>query len=375
MTVTLTRPTRRRGVFHDLVVSGVQRLTDQAVAISFAVPEDLREEFAFEPGQHLTVRATVDGHDIRRSYSLCLSRAEADRRGEVRVASARVPGGAMSNWLGDSVQVGQTLAVMTPLGSFTCPARPDLARHHVAVAAGSGITPVLSLLTSALEDEPQSQATLIFGNRRTDTIMFLEELMDLKNRFPGRFTLFHVLSREAQDVELFSGRIDAAKAEQFVRTFVPVDQVDEWYLCGPFGMVEAVREVLSEHGADSSHVHHEIFHVDELGAPVPPTVGLREPEPGAPPEAVVTVNLDGRRTTIAMPSRMETILAATLRERPDAPFSCTGGVCGTCRARLVDGEVRMDRNYALEPEEIAAGIVLACQSHPVSDTVTLDYDA
>lgn len=375
MALTLTRPTRRRATFHDLVVRDVQRLTDQAVVITFGVPEELREEFAFEPGQHLTVRVSIDGQEVRRSYSLCLSRGEARRRGEVRVAAALVPGGVLSTWLNESVRVGDTLAVMTPLGSFTCPTRPDLARHHVALAAGSGITPVLSLLATALEEEPRSHATLVFGNRRTDSIMFLEELMDLKNIYPDRFAVFHVLSREAADVPLLSGRIDRAKLETLLSTVVPPDEVDEWYLCGPFGLVETAREVLDERGVDHAHVHHEIFHVDELGAPVPPTVGLPEPEPGAPPEAVVTVTLDGRTTTVPMPSREETVLAATLRERPDAPFSCTGGVCGTCRARVVEGEVRMDRNYALEPEEIAAGIVLACQSHPVTDTVVIDYDA
>jgi ring-1,2-phenylacetyl-CoA epoxidase subunit PaaE len=263
---------------------------------------------------------------------------------------------------------------MTPLGGFTCPTEPDGIRHHVAVAAGSGITPVISLLSTALEEEPRSRATLVLGNRRTSSIMFLEELEDLKNRYPGRFHLINVLSREAQDVELFTGRIDRDKLERLFATILPVDTVDEWYLCGPFGLVEASQELLAEKGVDPHHVHHEVFHVDAPGEPTAsrPVV---QAEPGAPPEAVVTVNLDGRSTVIEMPSREETILAATLRARPDAPYSCTGGVCGTCRARVVDGEVRMERNYALEPEEVAAGIVLACQAHPVTDAVSLDYDA
>jgi len=375
MSVTLSSPTRRRAVFHDLTITRVERLTEQAVAVSLAVPDALRAEYDFRPGQHLTLRATIEGEDVRRSYSICLSRQEWLRRGELRVATARVPGGVMSNWLNDGAAPGDTVAVMTPMGGFTCPTRPDEARHHVAIAAGSGITPVISLVTTALEEEPLSRVTLIFGNRRTDTIMFLEELMDLKNRFPGRFTLINVLSREAQDVELFTGRIDRERIERFLQTFTPVDRVDEWYLCGPFGMVETAREVLDERGVDDHHVHHEIFHVDELGAGVPPKVGLPSVDPAAEPEAVVTVTLDGRTTRVPMPSRAESILDATLRERPDAPFSCTGGVCGTCRARVVTGEVRMDRNYALEPEEVAAGIVLACQSHPVTDEVVLDFDA
>jgi ring-1,2-phenylacetyl-CoA epoxidase subunit PaaE len=369
----ISQPTRRRATFHDLTVSRVDRLTDDAVAISFSVPEALREDFAFEPGQHLTVRATIEGEQVRRSYSCCLSRAESRRRGEVRVASARVPGGAMSTWLNAAVRPGDTLQVMTPLGSFVCPTDPAAARHHVAVAAGSGITPVLSLLTSVLEEEPASRVTLIYGNRRTDSIMFLEELMDLKNRFPGRFSLFHVLSRERQELELLSGRIDREKIEEFLATFVPEDEVDEWYLCGPFGLVETVRQVLTERGADPHHVHHEIFHVDDSGGIAPPPVV--EVDESAPAETVVTVTLDGRTTTVPMPTRAETILDATLRERPDAPFSCTGGVCGTCRARVVSGEVRMDRNYALEEDEVRRGYRLMCQSHPVTETVEIDYDA
>jgi ring-1,2-phenylacetyl-CoA epoxidase subunit PaaE len=212
---------------------------------------------------------------------------------------------------------------------------------------------------------------LLFGNRRTSSIMFLEELEDLKNRFPGRFHLINVLSREAQDVELFHGRLDRERLERIFATLVPVDDVDEWYLCGPFGMVTGAEALLKERGVDVHHIHHEIFHVDDGTEPVRKVVV----DTSAPPEATVTVNLDGRTTVIPMPSKEETILDATLRVRPDAPFSCTGGVCGTCRARLVSGEVRMDRNYALEPEEVAAGIVLACQSHPVTDEVSLDYDA
>lgn len=374
MASLITTPARRRARFHTLSVSDVERLTDDAVAVSFAIPDDLADEFVFEPGQHLTLRATVEGQDVRRSYSICRSRPEALQRKELRVASASVPGGLMSNWINDKVRVGDKIEVMTPLGGFTSATQPDGRRHHVAIAAGSGITPVMSLLSTALAEEPRSRATLIFGNRHTSSIMFLEELEDLKNEYPQRFHLINVLSREAQDVELFSGRLDRERLERILGAIVPVSTVDEWYLCGPFGLVETAQALLADLGVDSHHVHHEVFHVDDDGVPVAtiePVVTI----PGAPAEAVVTVNLDGRTTVIEMPSRNETILAATLRARPDAPFSCTGGVCGTCRARLVEGEVRMDRNYALEPEEVAAGIVLACQSHPITATVALDYDA
>jgi ring-1,2-phenylacetyl-CoA epoxidase subunit PaaE len=269
------------------------------------------------------------------------------------------------------VRVGDVLDVMTPLGTFTCPTEPDGIRHHVAVAAGSGITPVLSLVTTVLEEEPQGRVTLLYGNRRTDSVMFLEELEDLKNAYLGRFQLITVLSREPQDVDLFTGRLDPERITRLLEAFAPVDTVDEWYLCGPYGLVTGAQELLHEAGVDGRQVHHEIFHVAEQETPRQEVVV----EEGAPAAAVVTVNLDGRTTRIEMPTKDETILAATLRARPDAPYSCTGGVCGTCRARLVSGEVRMDRNYALEPEEVAAGVVLACQSHPVTDEVALDYDA
>jgi ring-1,2-phenylacetyl-CoA epoxidase subunit PaaE len=362
---------RRRARFHPLTVSDVERLTDDAVAITFTVPPELAEDFRFEPGQHLNLRAEVKGEDVRQSYSICLSRRSAERTGTLRVASARVAGGRMSNWLNDSVRVGDVIDVMSPLGTFTCETQPGAARHHLAVAAGSGITPVLSLLTTALEEEPDSRVTLLFGNRRTASVMFLEELEDLKNAYLGRFQLIHVLSREPQDVELFTGRLDPDRIARLLEVFAPVETVDEWYLCGPYGMVTGSQELLRDRGVDGRHVHHEIFHVAEQEAPRPEVVV----DESAPAAAVVTVNLDGRTTRIDMPTKEETILDATLRVRPDAPYSCTGGVCGTCRARLVSGEVRMDRNYALEPEEVAAGLVLACQSHPVTDEVALDYDA
>jgi ring-1,2-phenylacetyl-CoA epoxidase subunit PaaE len=374
MTSLITKPARHRARFHTLTVTQVERLTEDAVAVSFAIPDDLAAEFVFEPGQHLTLRATVQGQDVRRSYSICRSRPEALERKELRIASARVVGGLMSNWINDRVTAGDKIEVMTPLGGFTSATQPDAIRHHVAIAAGSGITPVMSLLSTALAEEPRSRATLVFGNRHSTSIMFLEELEDLKNEYPDRFHLINVLSREAQDVELFSGRLDRERLERILGVIVPVSTVDEWYLCGPFGLVESAQGLLADFGVDSHHVHHEVFHVDDAGLPVVTSEPV-ERAPGAPSEAVVTVNLDGRTTVIEMPSRNETILAATLRARPDAPFSCTGGVCGTCRARLVEGEVRMDRNYALEPEEVAAGIVLACQSHPVTATVALDYDA
>ncbi len=372
----VTRPARRRARFHPLAVTDVERLTDDAVAVTFEVPNELWPDYRFEPGQHLTLRATIEGEDVRQSYSICQSRSGRGGDGRLRVASAVVQGGRMSTWLNTTVRAGDQIEVMTPMGSFTCPTRPELARHHVAVAAGSGITPVLSLLSTVLEEEPLSRVTLLFGNRRTSTVMFLEELEDLKNRYPDRFQLIHVLSREPQDVELFSGRLDPDRLARILDAVVPVAGVDEWYLCGPFGMVTGAQALLQDRGVDPHHVHHEIFHVVEHGDPATgrprPPVGV---DASVPPAATVTVTLDGRTTVVPMPSLDESILDATLRLRPDAPFSCTNGVCGTCRARLVEGEVRMDRNYALEPDEVAAGMILACQAHPVSPTATIEFDA
>lgn len=364
---------RRRHTFVPLVVREVMPLTEESVAITFALPDDeavAAPFLAFRPGQHLTLRADLRGEEVRQSYSLCLTPTQARARHAVRVGVMRVPGGRMSTWLNDEVSVGDVIDVLPPLGSFTEPVDPTAARHHLFVAAGSGITPVLSLLGTVLEQEPLSRATLLFGNRSTGQIMFLEELQDLKDAHLDRFQLVNVLSREETEAPLFHGRIDAERLPRLVAAFAPVDQVDDWYLCGPSGLVDVARELLAVAGVPDGRVHHEVFHVAGQGDPAPAV----EVDLAAPPEAVLTVNLDGRTTTVPMPTRAETMLAATLRVRPDAPYSCTGGVCGTCRARVVSGAVRMDHPYALEPEEIAAGVVLACQSHPVSDEVELDYD-
>ena len=266
---TLLTPTaaRHRARFHDLTVSAVERLTDDAVAVSFTVPEEVADEFAFEAGQHLTLRATIEGQDARRSYSICRSPQEARRLGELRGrggAGRRRADVDLAERVGLRGGHGR---VMTPMGSFVCPTDPTAARHHVAIAAGSGITPVMSLLTTVLEQEPHSRATLVFGNRRTSSIMFLEELQDLKNAYPDRFQLVNVLSREVQDVDLFSGRIDRERLERLIDVLVPAGTVDEWYLCGPFGMVQDARALLAERGADPHHVHHEVFHVDGQESP------------------------------------------------------------------------------------------------------------
>lgn len=359
---------RHKPTFHRLTVSAVQPLTDDAVAITFDVPERLREEFAFAAGQHLTLRCELDGQEVRRNYSICSSATS----GVLRVAVKRLEGGLFSAWVHNELRPGDAVDVLTPLGHFHTPFDPANEKTYAALAAGSGITPVLSLLSTALEVEPRSSCTLVYGNRTTGSIMFLEELEDLKDRYPQRFTLLHVLSREPQDSELASGRIDRAKLDRLLDTLLPPDDVDEWYLCGPYEMVQTARAALAERGVPDRRVHFELFHVEEEP---PARVALSRP-PGAPEPArsTVTALLDGRTTTVAVERDGERILDALLRVRPDAPYACKGGVCATCRARLVSGQVEMDRNFALEADELAAGFVLACQSHPLTPEVALDFD-
>ena len=362
-----------RSRFHRLTVSRVEPLTDDAVAVTFRVPPDLRDAYAYRAGQHLTLRAEVDGHELRRSYSICAP-VSAYATSELRVAVKRLAGGAFSGWLHEHLRPGTELDVLTPLGHFGSRAGVPTSGQHVAIAAGSGITPVLSILSTVLEQSPTSSATLLYGNQRGATVMFLDELADLKDRYLQRFQLVHVLSRERQDAELLSGRLDPPRIgrllDAFVRDEASLDQVAQWYLCGPHAMVTGARDLLAVRGVPAERVHLELFHVEDV-APV------RTPEQAVDDAraATVLVTLDGRTSEVAMRSRDESVLAATLRVRPDAPFACTGGVCGTCRARVVEGQVRMDRNYALEPDELARGIVLACQSHPVTDRVSLTYDA
>jgi ring-1,2-phenylacetyl-CoA epoxidase subunit PaaE len=353
------RAARRQ--FRELTVARVDRLCDDAVAVTFAVPPELADEFAFRPGQSLTLRRVVDGRDERRSYSICAAAGMPPRIG-VR----EVPGGALSSWLVREVRPGDRIEVQPPSGSFT----PDLSApgRHVLIAAGSGITPVLSIAASALADE-QSDAMVLYGNRRADSVMFADEIADLKDSYPVRLQLVHVLSREPQEVELFSGRLDADRLRRLLPALCDVARVDHWWLCGPFGMVTDAMAVLAELGVPAEQVHRELFYVEDL----PPEQEHHEEKP-LTGGAEATIVLDGRSTTATIPWDTP-VLDAAQRVRPDLPFACKGGVCGTCRARLVAGEVRMRRNFALEPAEVAAGFVLTCQSLPVSEDLTVDYDA
>jgi len=358
---------QRHAVFHPLRVASVERLTDDAVAVTFDVPEHLRNEFRFLAGQHLSVRSSELGDSVRRNYSICSPATEM----RLRIGIKRIPDGVFSTYAAERLRPGDVLDVMTPTGSFSTPLDPTQTKRYAAIAAGSGITPVLSILSTVLEVEPGSTAVLIYVNRNTPNIMFLEDLEDLKNAYPERFQLFHVLDQEAQDVELFSGRLDADRLGRILDILVPVADVDEWFLCGPLPMTDAVREVLLGRGADPGHVHLELFHAGT------PAAGSRRPavsEAAPTTGSTVTVLLDGRSQKFMLPPDGDSILDATLRSRPDVPYACKNAVCGTCRAKVLQGEVAMDANYALEPNEVAAGFVLTCQAHPVSDQVTVDYD-
>jgi ring-1,2-phenylacetyl-CoA epoxidase subunit PaaE len=358
---------RRHSVFHPLRVASVDRLTDDAVAVTFDVPPELREEFRFRAGQHVSIRSPVVGDDVRRNYSICAPATS----GRLRIGVKRIPGGVFSSYVAERLRPGDTLDIMTPTGSFSTALDPGQRKRYSAIAAGSGITPVLSILSTALEVEPGSSAVLVYVNRTTLNIMFLEDLEDLKNRYPDRFQLIHVLDEEPLDVEILSGRLDAGRLGRILDTLVLPDDVDEWFLCGPLPMTDVAREVLLARGAAETRIHRELFFVGP-----PPAAGHR---PAAPQEeatvgASVTILLDGRSQSFIVPEDGASILEATLRHRADAPFACKNGVCGTCRAKVVKGKVWMDANYALEPAEVDAGYALACQSHPAADRVVMDFD-
>ncbi|HLT12319.1 MAG TPA: 1,2-phenylacetyl-CoA epoxidase subunit PaaE [Micromonosporaceae bacterium] len=375
--VVRTRTPRRRPVFHPLAVARIDELTEDAVAVTFAVPPELRDEFAFLPGQHLTVRRMHpgDGSEVRRSYSICSTPDELREHGRVRIGVRRISGGVFSTLATSALGPGDTVEVLPPLGHFTTEFDPQRTRQYAAVAAGSGITPVLSLLATGLSTEPKSRFTLLYVNRRASTVMFAEELADLKDRYPDRLQVVYAFSREPQLSALLSGRVDADRMRAILDTgLIDVSLVDEWFLCGPYGMVMDIRGVLAERDVPDASVHTELFHVPEEGGG-----SQRQPEPARRDESTaesteVTITLDGRESSFVM-RRDERVLDAALRVRSELPYACKGGVCSTCRGRLVEGEVRMVQNYALEPDEIAAGYILTCQSQPVSDRLVVDYDA
>ena len=355
--------------FHKLKIKRIQRETPDSVVLSLDVPSELRATFAFTQGQYLTFRREHEGEELRRSYSICSSPLE----GEWQVAIKKVPQGRFSSLAVDVLRVGEELDVMPPAGHFHTPLRPEQAKQYLFFAAGSGITPVFSIIKTVLGTEPGSQVTLVYGNRGRNSIIFKEGIEGLKNRFLNRLSVYHVLSREQGESELLFGRIDQAKAAQFLAKIVPGSQVDECFICGPEDMINGVRAALTDAGVAPEQIHFEMFGSANGGAggaakAMLPPVGEDDKH------SRVTVQLDGNTHVLEMSYYGNTILDALLETGVDAPYSCKNGMCSTCRARVMAGQVEMDVNYSLSDQEVAKGYVLTCQARPITGVVTVDFD-
>ena len=360
-------------IFHPLRVRTVEPDTQEAVVVSFDVPTELREVFGFTQGQYLTLRTDIDGQDLRRSYSIC---AGVDD-GELRVGVRKVRGGVFSNWINAHLRAGDTVNVMAPQGRFFVPLDPTAKRHHVGIAGGSGITPILSIMKTVLAREPLSRFTLIYGNRQLQSTMFKEEIEDLKNRYMTRLVLQHVFSDEQTDAPLNHGVMNRDKVGEFLKSVVPAGQIDQVFVCGPFQMNDEAEAALLAAGVPEERIHIERFGVAiPTGAVAGTAVGavLHEALPGDAEQARIVIVRDGLQREISFRKGQPSILDAASAAGLEVPFSCTSGVCGTCRAKLVEGEVRMERNFALDKQEVAAGFVLTCQAHPLTDRVVLSFD-
>lgn len=351
--------------FHRLAVNDLRQESPDAVSLTFAIPAELTNDYNFAPGQYLTLRTTMDGEEVRRSYSICSGPDD----GELRIAVKKVDGGAFSSWAADELKAGDELDVMTPTGRFGVAPAPDEARVYAGFAAGSGITPILSIVKGVLAREPNSRFFLFYGNRSTSSMMFLETLEELKDRFLQRFSLFHVISGEEQDIPILHGRLDGEKVRVLLRSLVPAASVDHVFICGPTGMSEDIEATCREIGIAAERIHVERF-VSEFGGK---PRAKRIVETSAPPKALASLVIDGKRREVPV-AEDESILDAALRAGMDLPFACKGGMCSTCRAKLVEGEAQMEVNYSLEPWELKAGFILTCQARPMSDRVVVDYD-
>ena len=355
--------------FHSLRIRDVRPETADAVTVSFDVPETLRDAFRFTQGQFVTLKTHMDGEEMRRSYSICVGVTDYDRDGELRIGIKRVRGGRFSNFAFDTLKPGHEIEVMTPDGRFFTHLNADHVKHYVAFSGGSGITPVLAIIKTTLETEPTSRFTLIYGNRSVDAIMFAEELEDLKNRFMSRFSLYHVLSDDLQDVELFNGVLNQEKCAAFLEALVPANEIDEAFICGPGPMMDAAEAALKSAGVPPQQVH-----VERFGTPLPqagvPPIEITDDTPAADLELVI----DGKKRKLRRPYQGVSVLDVGLKAGLALPYACKGGVCCTCRAKVLEGEVRMEKNYTLEQHEIDAGFVLTCQCHPISDRVVVSYD-
>ncbi|XAS71370.1 1,2-phenylacetyl-CoA epoxidase subunit PaaE [Micrococcaceae bacterium Sec5.1] len=400
MTTETQTASRRRASFHSLTVSEVRRLTDDAIEVTFAVPAELAGQYDYLPGQYVALRTSLpdengEPHEVRRSYSICAEpRSFSDGSSEIRVAIKKDLGGTFSTWANAELKAGDVLDVMSPQGAFISRHGKDgsAVQHNVmnsmnhpeelagepgnfvAIAAGSGITPVIAIARTLLAANPETTFDLIYANKAAMDVMFLEELADLKDKYPSRLALHHVLSREQRIAPLMTGRIDSEKLQALLSSAIHSEDVDEWFLCGPFELVQLCRDTLAGRGVKPEHVRFELF---TTGRPDRPEGNAGRPvvEDESKETYKITFKLDGLTGEVASPTHArESILNAALRVRPDVPFACAGGVCGTCRAKLVTGTVSMDENYALEQDELDKGYVLTCQSHPTSEEVTVDFD-
>jgi ring-1,2-phenylacetyl-CoA epoxidase subunit PaaE len=359
--------------FHRLRIAEKRRETADSLSLAFAVPESLRSQYHFSQGQFLTLRGDVNGVSARRSYSICVSVNDYRRRHELRVGIKRVDGGLFSNWISETARVGEEMDVMTPDGRFFTPLDPAHNKHYVAFAGGSGITPILSLIRTTLEVETGSEFTLVYGNRSVASIMFIEELEDLKNQFLGRFRLFHILSDEAQEISLFNGLLDRSRSDALLSALIKPATIDEAFICGPAPMMDAVEASLLANGVPRARVH-----VERFGVPMPAS-GPKRPDINSSGKdtgkyAQVELIIEGKSRRLSVPLDGPGVLEVGLAAGIDLPFACKGGVCCTCRAKVIKGSVRMDKNYTLEDWEINKGFVLTCQSHPTSDQVVISYD-
>jgi ring-1,2-phenylacetyl-CoA epoxidase subunit PaaE len=356
-------------IFHPLRVRAVEPDTQEAVIVSFDVPAPLRDVFGFTQGQYLTLRKLIDGQDLRRSYSICAGVDDA----ELRVGVRKVRGGVFSNWINEHLRPGDTISVMAPQGRFFVPLNPASRRHHLGIAGGSGITPILSIMKTVLAREPASRFTLIYGNRSLKSTMFKEEIEDLKNRYMTRLVLQHVFSDEHTDAPLNRGVMDRAKIGEFLGALVPAAGIDHAYICGPFQMNDEAEAALLAAGVAPERIHIERFGIALQDAAQVGAV-LHEAKAGDAQQARIVIVRDGRRREFAFTRGQPSILDAASAAGLEVPYSCTSGVCGTCRARLTEGEVRMERNFALDKQEVADRFVLTCQAHPLTERVVLSFD-
>ena len=335
------------------------------MSLTFTIPAELADHYIFAPGQYLTLRTTMDGEEVRRSYSICSGPDD----GELRIAVKKVDGGAFSSWAADELKAGDELDVMTPTGRFGVAHAPDEQRVYVGFAAGSGITPILSIVKGVLARETNSRFFLFYGNRTTEGMLFREALEELKDRYMQRLSVFHVISGEEQDIPILQGRLDGEKVRVLLRSLVPAADIDHVFICGPTGMSDGIKSTCREIGVAAEKIHVERFVSEFGGRPRPKAVVAV----GAPPKAVASLISDGKRRDVPV-AEDESILEAALRAGMDLPFACKGGMCSTCRAKLVEGEARMEVNYSLEPWELKAGFILTCQARPLTDRVVVDYD-